>query len=40
MSYDGIWRKNSMAKQMNKKIVLENGNEYYGYGFGAYVTRV
>ena len=29
-----------MAKQMNKKIVLENGSEYYGYGFGADVERV
>ncbi|MBR5188488.1 MAG: glutamine-hydrolyzing carbamoyl-phosphate synthase small subunit [Clostridia bacterium] len=29
-----------MAKQMNKKIVLEDGSEYYGYGFGADVERV
>ncbi len=29
-----------MAKQMNKKIVLENGSEFYGYGFGADVERV
>lgn len=24
-----------MAKEYNKKIVLENGKEFYGYGFGA-----
>ena len=29
-----------MAKQMNKKIVLADGTEYYGYGFGADVERV
>ena len=29
-----------MAKQINKKIVLEDGSEYYGYGFGADVDRV
>jgi carbamoyl-phosphate synthase small subunit len=29
-----------MAKQMNKKIVLADGSEYYGYGFGADVERV
>ena len=29
-----------MAKQMNKKIVLADGSEYYGYGFGANLDRV
>jgi carbamoyl-phosphate synthase small subunit len=29
-----------MAKQMNKKIVLADGSEYYGYGFGADIERV
>ena len=29
-----------MAKQMNKKIVLEDGSEYFGYGFGADIDRV
>ena len=29
-----------MAKQMNKKIVLADGSEYYGYGFGANIERV
>ena len=29
-----------MAKQVNKKIVLEDGSEYYGYGFGADIERV
>ena len=29
-----------MAKQINKKIVLADGSEYYGYGFGADVDRV
>ncbi len=29
-----------MAKQMNKKIVLADGSEYYGYGFGADLERV
>ena len=29
-----------MAKQMNKKLVLADGSEYYGYGFGADVERV
>jgi carbamoyl-phosphate synthase small subunit len=29
-----------MAKQMNKKIVLADGSEYYGYGFGADIDRV
>ena len=29
-----------MAKQLNKKIVLADGSEYYGYGFGADVERV
>ena len=29
-----------MAKQMNRKIVLEDGSEYYGYGFGANLDRV
>ena len=24
-----------MAKELNKKIILEDGQEYYGYGFGA-----
>ena len=23
-----------MAKQMNRKIVLEDGSEYFGYAFG------
>ena len=29
-----------MAKKMNKKIVLEDGSEYFGYGFGADIDRV
>ena len=29
-----------MAGQMNRKIVLEDGAEYLGYGFGAQVERV
>lgn len=29
-----------MAKQMNRKLVLEDGSEYYGYGFGANLDRV
>ena len=29
-----------MAKQMNRKIVLEDGSEYLGYGFGADGDRV
>ena len=29
-----------MAKQMNRKIVLADGSEYYGYGFGANLDRV
>ncbi len=29
-----------MAKQMNKKIVLADGSEYYGRGFGANLDRV
>lgn len=29
-----------MAKQMNKKLVLADGSEYYGYGFGADIDRV
>ena len=24
-----------MIKEFNRKIVLEDGQEYYGYGFGA-----
>ena len=27
-------------RQFNRKIVLEDGSEYYGYGFGANVDRV
>ena len=40
MFNDDIWRKNGMAKQMNRKIVLADGSEYYGYGFGANLDRV
>ena len=29
-----------MAKQMNRKIVLEDGSEYVGCGFGADIDRV
>ena len=29
-----------MAKEFNKKIILEDGQEYYGYGFGADKTAV
>ena len=29
-----------MAKQINRKIVLADGSEYYGYGFGADIDRV
>lgn len=29
-----------MAKQMNRKIVLEDGSEYFGSGFGAEIDRV
>lgn len=29
-----------MEKQMNRKLVLENGAEYLGYGFGANAQRV
>lgn len=29
-----------MIREKNKKIVLEDGSEYYGYGFGADVDRV
>lgn len=29
-----------MAEQFNRKIVLENGQEFYGYGFGANVQAV
>ena len=29
-----------MAKELNKKIILEDGQEYYGYGFGADKTAV
>ena len=29
-----------MAKHLNKKIVLADGTEYYGYGFGADIERV
>ena len=29
-----------MAKQIMRKIVLEDGSEYYGYGFGADTDRV
>ena len=26
-------------KPYNKKIVLENGKEFYGYGFGAQIKK-
>ncbi len=29
-----------MARKYDRKIVLEDGTEYYGYGFGAYCDRV
>ncbi len=29
-----------MAKQMTRKIVLSDGSEYYGHGFGANIDRV
>ncbi len=29
-----------MLKEFNKKIVLEDGSEYYGYSFGANIERV
>lgn len=29
-----------MEKKFNRKLVFENGKEYYGYGFGAMVDRV
>ncbi len=29
-----------MARKFDRKIVLEDGSEYYGYGFGAYCDRV
>ncbi len=29
-----------MAKQMTRKIVLDDGSEYYGYGFGKELDRV
>ena len=29
-----------MAGKMNRKIVLEDGSEYYGYGFGDNSDRV
>ena len=29
-----------MAKQIMRKLVLEDGSEYYGYGFGADTDRV
>ena len=33
-------KEGSMAKGFNRKIVLEDGSEYYGYGFGGAVPRV
>ena len=29
-----------MVKEFNKKIILEDGQEYYGYGFGAHNEKV
>ena len=30
----------NMLKEYNRKIVLEDGTEYYGYGFGASVEAI
>ena len=29
-----------MVKDFNRKIILEDGQEYYGYGFGAHNEKV
>ena len=29
-----------MVKEFDRKIILEDGQEYYGYGFGANMTSV
>ena len=29
-----------MVKEFNRKIILEDGQEYYGYGFGAHNEKV
>lgn len=29
-----------MVKEFDRKIILEDGQEYYGYGFGANKTSV
>ena len=29
-----------MVKDFNRKIILEDGQEYYGYGFGANDEKV
>ena len=29
-----------MARQFDRKLILEDGSEYYGYGFGATCDRV
>lgn len=29
-----------MAREYDRKIILENGEEYYGYGFGDTADRV
>ena len=40
MPYDNNGRKDSMGKTFDRKIVLEDGSEYYGYGFGGTEDRV
>ena len=29
-----------MVKEFDRKIILEDGQEYYGYGFGAHNEKV
>ena len=36
----GVRRKNGMARKFNRKLILEDGSEYFGYGFGANEERV
>lgn len=40
MPVDGVRRKNGMARKFNRKLILEDGSEYMGYGFGANEERV
>lgn len=40
MYYDDKERKGYMDRKFDRKIVLEDGQEYYGYGFGANTEKV